>query len=349
MTKKTAVINDLSGMGRCSLVADISVLSAMGITANPVPTAILSAQTEYEGYYARSCTEDLPHYLNHWASMHASFDGILTGYLSDASQTAFVRRFLHQFHTDHTILLIDPVMGDDGFTYANYSEDLLKDMRELAASSDILTPNITELCLLGGGNPAQLAAMNHSVLLQHILGWAQALLNKPGKAILVTGIPGGLARYCPENVSVCETTSLSSGTALFPEHSDASTTEASAESASPEKSAVSAASAADPAVTGLCSAGAHQIGNLLVQKGSASLYLFPHMKGHFSGTGDLFAASVLGGRLNGLDWEKTIKISGSFISAGVRDSIHAGTPFNDGIDYEQHLSMLFPEHSPLIR
>ena len=42
MTKKVAVINDLSGLGRCSLTAAISVLSAMGIQTCPLPTAILS-------------------------------------------------------------------------------------------------------------------------------------------------------------------------------------------------------------------------------------------------------------------------------------------------------------------
>ena len=44
---KAALINDLSGLGRCSLVADIAVLSAMGVTACPMPTAVLSAQTAY--------------------------------------------------------------------------------------------------------------------------------------------------------------------------------------------------------------------------------------------------------------------------------------------------------------
>ena len=39
MGKKVAVINDLSGFGRCSLTAAISVLSAMGVQACPLPTA----------------------------------------------------------------------------------------------------------------------------------------------------------------------------------------------------------------------------------------------------------------------------------------------------------------------
>lgn len=57
MTKKIAVINDLSGFGRCSLTAAISVISAMGIQACPLPTAILTAQTGYPHYYLDDYTD----------------------------------------------------------------------------------------------------------------------------------------------------------------------------------------------------------------------------------------------------------------------------------------------------
>ena len=48
---RVAAINDLSGLGKCSLVADISVFSAMGIGTCAVPTAVLSAQTGFSSYY----------------------------------------------------------------------------------------------------------------------------------------------------------------------------------------------------------------------------------------------------------------------------------------------------------
>lgn len=288
MIKKAAAINDLSGMGRCSLVADISVLSAMGISVNPVPTAVLTAQTEYTGYYSRDCTADLPHYLSHWSSLHARFDGILTGYLADSSQTSFVRDFLEQFKTGETTLLVDPVMGDDGFTYANFSPDLLRDMKVLAEQADILTPNITELCLLTGADPAGLLSSPAASLLEQIRDRARSLLNKPGKTILVTGLSGELCSH-------------------------------SADGTQPK------------------------IGNLLVNSEEETLYLFPHEKGHFSGTGDLFAAIVLGGRLNGWSWDRTVRTAGDFLSAGVHDSIAAGTSFLDGINYERYLPMLMPE------
>lgn len=320
MIKKTAAINDLSGMGRCSLVADISVLSAMGISVNPVPTAVLTAQTEYTGYYSRDCTADLPHYLSHWSSLHARFDGILTGYLADSSQTAFVRDFLEQFKTGETTLLVDPVMGDDGFTYANFSPDLLRDMKVLAEQADILTPNITELCLLTGADPARLLSSPAASLLEQIRDRARSLLNKPGKTILVTGLsgelcnhslsksPGGHSGKCAGTFRV-----ISSGSNdLQPGNHSADGTQL-------------------------------KIGNLLVNNEGEALYLFPHEKGHFSGTGDLFAAIVLGGRLNGWSWDRTVRTAGNFLSAGVHDSIAAGTSFLDGINYERYLPMLMPD------
>ena len=54
--KKIAVINDLSGLGKCSLTAAIPVISVMGVQACPLPTAVLSNQTGYESYYCDDFT-----------------------------------------------------------------------------------------------------------------------------------------------------------------------------------------------------------------------------------------------------------------------------------------------------
>ena len=56
--KKIAVINDLSGLGKCSLTAAIPVISVMGVQACPLPTAVLSNQTGYESYFCEDFTED---------------------------------------------------------------------------------------------------------------------------------------------------------------------------------------------------------------------------------------------------------------------------------------------------
>ncbi len=49
--KKVATINDLSGIGRCSLTAALPILSTLGVQCCPFPTAILSSQTEFDKFH----------------------------------------------------------------------------------------------------------------------------------------------------------------------------------------------------------------------------------------------------------------------------------------------------------
>ncbi len=148
MTKKIAVINDLSGLGRCSLTAAISVLSAMGIQACPLPTAILSSQTEYPSYYCYDFTDKMDYFRQEWKKLGTSFSGIYTGYVASVCQIEQIMHFLDTFQTADTFLLVDPVMGDDGVTYDMYTSGLLTAMKELVARADVITPNLTDSVLL---------------------------------------------------------------------------------------------------------------------------------------------------------------------------------------------------------
>ena len=146
--KKIAVINDLSGFGRCSLTAAISVISAMGVQPCPLPTAILTAQTGYPSYYLDDYTEKMEHFRTEWKKMGQSFDGIYTGFVAGKEQILQILRFIDTFDTPETFLLVDPVMGDDGIKYDMFTPELLTQMKRLAKRGNIITPNLTELCLL---------------------------------------------------------------------------------------------------------------------------------------------------------------------------------------------------------
>ncbi len=148
--KKVALINDLSGFGKCSLTAAIPVISVMGIQACPLPTAILSAQTDFGTYYCDDFTDRMDYFTEQWKQMDVSFDGIYSGFLANSLQMKKVLRFLEQFEQKDTIYLADPVMGDNGKGYDVFSEELLTGMKELTRRADVITPNLTELCLLGG-------------------------------------------------------------------------------------------------------------------------------------------------------------------------------------------------------
>lgn len=150
MVKKAAVINDLSGFGKCSLTAAIPVLCIMGIQPCPLPTAILTNQTGFKNYYCHDFTDAFDAYEEMWQKNDAVFDGIYSGFVSKAEQIAKITRFIHTFKRSYTKILVDPVMGDHGKIYASYSAETCQKMCTLAKHADILTPNLTELCILTG-------------------------------------------------------------------------------------------------------------------------------------------------------------------------------------------------------
>ena len=147
---KIAVINDLSGMGRCSLVASISVLSVLGQQVFPVPTAILSNQTGYPQFSFVDFTDNMDEYLANWQSMGTKFDVIYSGFLSNCSQVKKIEKMRDSMGHENTLLVVDPVMGDGGQKYATFSDELCNEVKTLATMADVVTPNVTEACLLTG-------------------------------------------------------------------------------------------------------------------------------------------------------------------------------------------------------
>ena len=129
--KRIAVLNDLSGMGKCSLTAAIPVLSVMGVQACPLPTAVLSAQTGFPSYYCDDYTDRMDILMDEWQKMHFRPDGIYTGFLADALQAEKAVDFIQRFKSTETKVLVDPVMGDDGEEYSVYTEELCEKMRIL--------------------------------------------------------------------------------------------------------------------------------------------------------------------------------------------------------------------------
>lgn len=189
MTKKIAVINDLSGFGKCSLTASISVIAAMGVQPCPLPTAILSAQTGYPSYFYDDYTNRMDAIMEEWKKMNARFDGIYSGFLSGTGQIEKVLKFLDEFYGEKTFLLVDPIMGDNGKRFSIFTSEFQEQMRELTARADIVTPNLTELCLLTGtdSRPAAETADERKTLM-----WAEdmgrQLMSSGTGAVVVTGI-----------------------------------------------------------------------------------------------------------------------------------------------------------------
>lgn len=148
--KRCAVINDLSGFGRCSLTVAIPVLSALGIQACALPTAILSNHTGFEHFYFEDFTDRMREYVSHWSRLGLGFDSIYTGFLGSEKQVEAILEFVEEFRTDGTLLFVDPAMADHGELYTTCTTELVDKMRDLVCHADVITPNLTEACLLAG-------------------------------------------------------------------------------------------------------------------------------------------------------------------------------------------------------
>ncbi|MDE7476651.1 MAG: pyridoxamine kinase [Lachnospiraceae bacterium] len=189
--KKIALINDLSGFGKCSLTAAIPVISVLGIQACPLPTAVLSAQTGFPSYYCDDYTDKMNYFTDEWKNMHETFDGIYSGYLGSAAQMHNVLYFLEKFHTDDTLFLADPVMGDNGRRIRIFTQELLNSMKELTKHASVITPNLTELCLLADVEYNTLTSHASDVdYLSYIEDTSRRLRQKAytNQTIVITGI-----------------------------------------------------------------------------------------------------------------------------------------------------------------
>lgn len=146
--KKIAVINDIAGFGRCALSVAMPVISSMGIQCCPVPTAVFSNNSAFESFYAKDLTDDIEPYCKEWEKIGLRFDGILTGFYSSEKQIDLAGDIVEKFSKKDTIVIVDPIMGDNGKMYACFNTQMCDKMSNLASMADILTPNITELCAL---------------------------------------------------------------------------------------------------------------------------------------------------------------------------------------------------------
>ena len=146
--KKIAVINDFCGFGRCSIAASLPIISALKIQCCPLPTSIFSNHTGFESFYYTDYTTHMNRYMQEWEKLDLRFHGILTGFLGSPEQIQIVKSFFERFKTDSNITVIDPVMGDYGRLYPTYSPRLAEQMCSLVPYADILTPNLTEACIL---------------------------------------------------------------------------------------------------------------------------------------------------------------------------------------------------------
>lgn len=275
-TPKVAAVQDLSGLGRCSLSVVLPVLSVMGAQCCPLPTAVLSAHTAFpapEAAAFQGLTGAMEQTLRHWEALHTSFDAIYSGFLGSPQQIEVLRRLIQRFRRKETLVLIDPVMGDHGRVYRTYTPEMCEQMIQLAAEADLITPNLTEAALLLGEPfdhiPASQAGIEE---------WLRRLSLGGKRSVVITGVslaPKALGAGC-----------------------------------------------------------------LDARSGKIRFAMARQEPGQFFGTGDLFAAVLLGSLLRGETLSESTARAVDFIQKSVARTLAAGTPMLEGVQFEPLLREL---------
>lgn len=181
--KRVAAVHDMSGFGRVSLTVIIPVLSSMGVQVCPLPTAILSTHTQYEGFEFVDLTANMQPIVNHWKRLQLRFDAIYSGFLGSAAQIDIVEKFIDDFRDENVLVVIDPVLGDNGKRYASITTEMVTEMQQLVHKADIITPNLTEVFLLL--NEPYRATVTDNDIRQYLLRLADA----GPKIVIITSIP----------------------------------------------------------------------------------------------------------------------------------------------------------------
>lgn len=145
--KRVAAIHDLSVFGRCSLSVIAPIISALGVQLLPIPTVLMSTHTGgFSNIQFSNCNDFVARTADHLKECNAEIDCIYSGYIADKTAFDGVYVFFENFPNAKRI--IDPVLGDHGRLYSALSEEIIEYMRTLIKHADIITPNITEVCLL---------------------------------------------------------------------------------------------------------------------------------------------------------------------------------------------------------
>ena len=264
--KRVVTMQDLSCLGKCSLTVAHPVLSAMGAACSVLPTAVFSTHTAFPHPEVRELSDFARPAMDHWQSIGAEFDGILTGYLANRQQAELALELMDRFG-GRAVMIHDPAMADNGRPYAGMSLDMVYAHRQLCLRADLILPNLTEGMLLGG------VVYEDRTDLEFCRYVAGEVLKLSANAVLLTG-------YSP----------------------------------APD-----------------------QVGFYYTDGTTEFAHAGPRLPRSCHGTGDLFAAVVMGGLMNGLSVPESGRLAAEFVHRCIAKT---GTDSRFGVAFEGELGWL---------
>lgn len=180
--KRILTVQDISCVGKCSLTVALPIISAMGIEAAVLPTAVLSTHTAFKKFTFHDLTDEMPTITSCWNEQNIEFDGLYSGYLGSVRQIDLVID-LYKAFGEGKLKLVDPAMADNGRLYAGFAPDFPLQMARLCSVADIVIPNLTEACFMLG-EEYKAFGYGEEYIKKLLLG----IVNLGAKKVVITGV-----------------------------------------------------------------------------------------------------------------------------------------------------------------
>ena len=178
------LLSDLPAWGRVALASAVPLLEAAGFQACCLPTALLSTHGAYPGFVLEPQTAFLERAWGHLDSLKLTFAAVALGFVGDSRQFDLLGRIAQAVSASGGLVLVDPILGDNGRRYGLFNEDYVPSFRALIAQADVITPNVTEAALLLGEDPARVPETP-----EEVIRWTRALAALGPSRVVLTSAP----------------------------------------------------------------------------------------------------------------------------------------------------------------
>ncbi|MBR5301759.1 MAG: bifunctional hydroxymethylpyrimidine kinase/phosphomethylpyrimidine kinase [Clostridia bacterium] len=154
--KTVLLLGDITGRSRVALRMLSCVMEDSGHEVLMLPTAMISNTLNLGMHEALDTTDYLLRSLDCWEKLGMRYDFAYIGYITGLEQAQALCGVADKLRKMGVPVALDPILGDNGRRYNAVTDGQLAGMRLLCRHADLITPNMTEACLLLGEdyNPA---------------------------------------------------------------------------------------------------------------------------------------------------------------------------------------------------
>ena len=144
------LLGDLTGRSRVALRMLTGELENRGHEVLALPTALISNTLNLGRAAIADTTDYLLEALETWETLGLSYDLLYIGYVTGLAQAEKLCRVADAARARGVPVVVDPILGDHGRRYNSVSVEQAEAMARLIRHADIITPNLTEACLMTG-------------------------------------------------------------------------------------------------------------------------------------------------------------------------------------------------------